>query len=448
MTVKSSKDQRYITKFQQSYSDKHTDEIWIYSMSDDDEFSITGENSSDIQIRLLGGYGKDRYFSMDASNKKIFAYDLAEETSESAGIRLTETSNKEIVSLNRGDFMHDFSWIRPSIGFNSDDGIFLGAKKSWNMFGFKSNSIHSISGSFAIQRRSATFDYEGRFQNELSNYDKTIQLSYLGPRYELNYFGFGNGIPIEQERPDEYYFVRQSRIKLDLGLEKNIMDISQLTYKLSFSKYNIQSIEGRFIDEESDLPAEILNRQFYTGLNLSYRINNYDSSLKPENGFGFEFSLNGQKHLNGNMDYIITSVMATMSNTIGKKRRFVISSHLGFEGLWGDSFFYQAPRIGGANSLRGLRRDRYYGNLAFYNSNDLYIYIGRRGADRKSRNTWGLSFSFDHGRVWSDTDTTDEWHINYGTGIFFSPLDAAVISGSIFFSKNERRLRIGAGWPL
>lgn len=442
-------DDKYFTKFSKSFSDQYTNEIWIYTYSDDDKIIVKGEPKSSIKLRLIGGYDDDTYDIANPVKRKCVIYDLNDDNNIPASVKKKVTEDKEVINLNRTDFMLDYSWFIPSFAFNTDDGLYLGGNYQHHTYGFKTHWTHDFSLAYAGKRSSTLFEYKTIRNSKLTSVDQLFRAAYYGPRYELNYFGTGNGTPINTEVDDEFYFVRNKKSEIEFGLIQNFNDLSNFGASIEFSRVKVENIDNRFIALESDVNPDIYDSQFFAGLRLGYGFENYDSSLKPHNGIKFDVSLIGRKHLNSaSNDNLVFDTRIQMYKSIGQNQRFIYGTRIGFRHVIGGSYFYQRGHIGGDQGLRGFRRDRFYGTTTFFHNNNLNFHIAQRREGSTAKHSYGLSLYFDHGRVWSDSDITQTWHINYGGGLFFSPLDVFVISGGIFISEEEPQYRIGVGWLL
>jgi len=81
--------------------------------------------------------------------------------------------------------------------------------------------------------------------------------------------------------------------------------------------------------------------------------------------------------------------------------------------------FYEHAIIGGPESLRGYKRERYWGKSAFYNNNELR-YITSLHTHLVNAKA-GLLLFFDDGRVWLPHEASNTLHTAYGAGIMFAP---------------------------
>lgn len=113
--------------------------------------------------------------------------------------------------------------------------------------------------------------------------------------------------------------------------------------------------------------------------------------------------------------------------------KFSIASNNGITSVSGTPEFYQYASVGGGQNLRGYRRDRFWGQTAFFNSNELrwitnfktYLMNGRIG----------LIGFVDDGRVWMAEEKSDKWHIGYGGGFLLAPFN--LFSGSVTYGMSE-----------
>jgi hemolysin activation/secretion protein len=123
--------------------------------------------------------------------------------------------------------------------------------------------------------------------------------------------------------------------------------------------------------------------------------------------------------------------------------KFSLSVRTGLSTVAGDPEFYQYVAVGGSQTLRGHRRDRFWGNTAFYNNNDLryitpfksYLMNGKAG----------LSVFWDNGRVWYEGEKSEVWHFGYGAGVLLAPFNKLTVSVMYGISTDNKmwHLRVG-----
>jgi outer membrane protein assembly factor BamA len=80
---------------------------------------------------------------------------------------------------------------------------------------------------------------------------------------------------------------------------------------------------------------------------------------------------------------------------------------------------YEHAIIGGPETLRGYRMDRFWGKTAFYNNNELRFITNLRIYLLNAKA--GLLAFFDDGRVWIPGEHSNDLHTSYGAGILLAP---------------------------
>jgi hemolysin activation/secretion protein len=117
--------------------------------------------------------------------------------------------------------------------------------------------------------------------------------------------------------------------------------------------------------------------------------------------------------------------------------KFSISSRSGVATVSGKPEFYQYASVGGSQTLRGYRRDRFWGRTAFYNSNELRWITDFRA--KLMTGKFGIVGFIDNGRVWMPNEDSDVWHFGYGGGIMLAPFNR--LSASITYGiSNENKI--------
>ncbi len=108
-----------------------------------------------------------------------------------------------------------------------------------------------------------------------------------------------------------------------------------------------------------------------------------------------------------------------------------------FQHIFGDQFpFFYGANLGGRDMLQGYYFDRFYGKTSIAQSIDI------RGRLVSTYNkalpfTFGIFAAFDHGRVWSEADTSDDWHYSYGGGIWIAPVDLIALNFGLQIPKEN-----------
>ena len=106
----------------------------------------------------------------------------------------------------------------------------------------------------------------------------------------------------------------------------------------------------------------------------------------------------------------------------------------------GDIPFYKLVYLGQNNNLRGFFQNRFTGeSSAFINTELRYELTEFQTPIFPLK--FGLTAFYDRGRVYSDEDTSNDWHYGYGAGFYLVPLKEEIsLNISVAFSDEESGL--------
>ena len=120
---------------------------------------------------------------------------------------------------------------------------------------------------------------------------------------------------------------------------------------------------------------------------------------------------------------------------------------VGGKRVWGTYPFHEAAFLGGGDSLRGLRTQRYAGDGALWATAELCFSLFK--AFLLVPGELGVFALTDVGRVYLEGETSDRWHHGSGAGLYFaSPQGRSSVS--LAFARSEGRtgiyVRTGVGF--
>ena len=126
----------------------------------------------------------------------------------------------------------------------------------------------------------------------------------------------------------------------------------------------------------------------------------------------------------------------------------VLATKIGAEMNIGDTYeFYHAATLGGNNSLRGFRNERFNGKTAFYQSTDLRVGIAELTTSFIPLRL-GVSAGFDYGRVWVPNEDSEQWHNSYGGSVFLNGFKALTANLGYYRSTESDRVLFTLGWKF
>ena len=344
--------------------------------------------------------------------------------------------------------MLPYNYFLPSLEFNDNEGLFVGGVMNWFHPGYKSMAQHTFNFSHATKSKSYQFGYEFMLNSKLNNSSYFADLDFFGPKYVFNYFGIGNNTLFDKEKGEEYYFTTERRWRIRTGWIKEINSITNLTTSLAFDRRKIID-EDTFIDNEKVINPSDLENQNYLGADIKYSLQNFDSSLRPANGLGLEFSMRYRYNINDtNFSHLAFLMDYQVYQDISRNESFIYCLNIQGQHNIGKTRFYDSATIGGNKGVRGLVNNRFSGQSALAINNNLHIKLFDRIARNALPSALGVTLAYDLGRVWSPNDNSSTLHTSYGFGIWISPLETINISLGSFHAQKDSQIRFKIGWLI
>ncbi|MFY0630327.1 MAG: metallophosphoesterase [Flavobacteriaceae bacterium] len=438
---------------QKTYNRKHTKEIWIYGLDDDDQFVVSGQGSNLIKVRIIGGQNKDTY---DIRNgKKVIIYDYKSKKSEfitnKGKKHLTDDYETNVYDYKK--LKNNDSQFLPSIGSNPDDGLKIGFASTYASYGFNRNPFtykQTIDGAYYLATQGFELNYNGEFANVIGKANLGINASFTSPNYANNFFGFGNqsvNLDPDNDLIDrDYNRVKMSQLRFGASLLWKGELGSLLKLSATYETIEVENTAGRFVNITTELPSTIFNNQSFLGGELSYHFKNTDNEAFPTLGMETNIQLGYKSNLDESKGYGYLKPSLSFDYKITSNGRLVFATKFGGQVNFGDDFeFYQGATLGAANGLRGYRFQRFIGKSSFYQSSDIRISL-KEVKTGLIPLTIGLYGGFDYGKVWAPNLPTGDWNTSIGGGLFFNASGMLSASIAAFNSDDGIRIAFGVGF--
>lgn len=448
--------------YERRFDPQVTKELRIFGFDGEDKFVVNGENDK-IKVRLIGGGGED-LFENTAKQSGTMIYDRADGNNKVTGRFSNRMSNDSMVnSFDRLGYKYPYQSVFATVGYNPDDGIFLGPTFKFVRHGFRKTphkSLHQFKASYAFSTKAFNINYHNEFISALGDRtDILTDFDYRGPNGTTNFFGYGMNTVYDKTKTGRF---RYYRIRYDLGdvslqLRQRLSKAFMVSFGGSFQFYNMDSTDKlnkvRNVVQNTVLsgldPARVFNKQSYIGGRLSIIIDTRDHPVLPEKGVNWVSTVRLLKGLGDNSYDKVTQLNSDFTfffNLLPDRLTFV--NRTGFGTTLGDGFeFFQAQYLGSDDNLRGFRRQRFAGKTKFYNQAEMRL----RLANFKTYlfpAAFGIMAFVDAGRVWVENDPTEKFVAGYGGGIWFSPLRRLLVSVSYGVSKEDKIPQVMLGWQF
>lgn len=439
-------------EFSRTYYGHETNQIWIYGLDDDDVFKVTGKAKSSIKVRLIGGQNNDTYAIENGKKVVIYDYKSKKNTLENAGKATVHF--RDDYDLNEYHYKKTAKYSAfmafPSIGYNPDDGVKLGASLVYQYQGFKSDpftSKHSFKGNYYFATEGFELFYNGIFTKLIGNWNLELDARYTTPNFSINYFGYGN----ETQNFDDAMGMDFNRVKIQTfkvvpSFKKKGSFGSELSILPSFENIEVEDITNRFINISPEINPSVFEYKQFAGLGLKYAFENYDSKANPSLGITFSFLTEWKTNLQ-NFDRNFTYLESHLgfSHKLTRNKKLVLATLVKGKKIFNSNFeFYQGATLGGDYDLRGYRNQRFLGDASFFQSTDLRWNIGQIKSIVPMR--YGILGGYDYGRIWLDGESSKRWHQSVGGGIWLSTLDMATARLTFFNSEDGNRIAFGLGF--
>jgi len=437
-----------------------TKEIRLYGLNDDDKFEIDSSVHSRIKLRIVGGKGNDT-FDIKGSVKN-FLYDLTPDVEKNYIIHTRRTRNlfSSEPPVNYYSILgYNYPinrFPRLNLGYNIEDGLFIGPGFFRRTFGFRNKPFateQKLATLYAVGKGAYQVKYNAEVNHFYRNNDFLFSWTYVNPTLN-NFFGLGNKSKIDPLKNLIFYRTRYDYMESELLIRQRFFErLHIMLGPTVFHYWNKQTDNiGKILERPSLFGLDsvsVYSKKTYVGGKLAIYFNNLNNELYPTRGVQWNNEFVSQAGVTKNTNNFtkLTSDMNIYAS-LAEASNFIAVVRFGAGHIFSKNFqYFQALNLGANNFLRGFRKTRFYGSSMAYNSIELRIKI----AEVKSAlfpGTLGIVGFNDVGRVWLKTETSHKWHDAYGGGVYFIPFKLVMISATVAVSDEEKLLNFSVGTKL
>ncbi|MEO7961295.1 MAG: BamA/TamA family outer membrane protein, partial [Ginsengibacter sp.] len=422
------------------FKSKETKEVRLFGLDGKDIYTIQGDATAKIKLRIVGGEEKDSVLARN-TNLKTYIYDNDENYIERGNkTRLKLKNDTAIHSYVFRSFLYDKKGISPIFFYSDEDRFYVGLGYAWEHhkwrklpYAFK----QSIGVNYSISQRAFSVGYKGLFPEAIGKLDLSLIANYDFVRW-TNFYGLGNETLLTSDDKD-YNRMRTTTALGKIGLHKKLANHA-FSLDGFFESVQILDDDERYVNKiVSPLDASVFDRNNFAGAMLGYRFAYLNDKAVPTSGISFK----GYASYTRNVERASQSFWKYSGDLqlyIPLISKFSLAISSGASTVTGNPLFYQYPSIGGGMDLRGFQRQRFYGKSAFYNSNELrfitnlksYLLNGKIGF---------LAF-VDDGRVWIPQEKSNTWHVGYGGGLLLAPFNKVLFDVTYGMSDEDKVIQL------
>ncbi len=301
--------------YSRTFHRKETTEIILYGLDGKDQYNIKGKSKKSILVRIVGGEEND--IIVDGSSvsglRKMTKYYDDHDNNVILGEKELKTDlrkEKYALQYDRKDFVYDTYMPLPSVGFNPDDGVYLGGAVQWTSFGFDKNPYkakQSVLANYAFETGAFNLRYMGRFTELIKPFDLDI-LARANFPFVFDYNGAGN----ETEELD----MLENTVRLNQIEFSPYLSLSNRSGS-STIRFGAHAKDYRFDDEFNDdgIAAALEEiEDTFLGIGLLYTYENVDNAIAPHRGIRFYAGLSRMNGLDDSKDDIkFTKIRSAVS---------------------------------------------------------------------------------------------------------------------------------------
>jgi hypothetical protein len=419
--------------FRRLYDPDVTREVRVFLKGGDDRVVSEGSGSPGVKVRVVGGGGND--FLDDSAGGHTRFYDSSgqNEVVKGAGTKQSArpyTPPKDASGDPQRDWGSDHG-VLPWVRVGADYGVILGLQFTKTDYGFRKHpyagrhSVH-VDYSTELETGGIRYDYESLRTDNRSRFQVAARISALDV---IHFYGFGNETSAAGD--DHFYDVRQTQYAFAPAYRLDLSAIDVLVGPV------VQYADTRL----SDTTLVAQERPYgslgfgQAGFRMALGLDRRNRKGAPSSGFLVAAE--------GSVYPPVWSVTDVFGEVHGFAAAYlgaplplapVLALRAGGARVWGVYPFHEAATIGGPDSVRGLRQQRYSGDASLYGNAELRLRLfGREGSLPVAFGVFGLG---DAGRVFLADETSDRWHTGVGGGLWMFAVNPAY-TATVSFARSE-----------
>lgn len=433
--------------YSRTFIKSETKEIRLYGIGGNDRFVVEAQQPLAVKVRLIGSKDNNDYKVNKAAGKQVYIYDDKNADIKNAkGVHSNLSADKNITKYRYDYFKYNEGGVHPIFFYSNFDRIYAGLAYDVTRYKWRKDPYgakHHIDVKYSFVQKTISSSYTGIFPQKIGNWNLNLFTDLDLVRWR-NFYGLGNMNSINDDR--DYNRVRSKEFMAKVGTSRDWNKHSTFYFNTIFQHYDVIYDTNRIVAKIPDLQyPDLYGAKQYAGAEAGYIYRAVNNKTIPTKGVAFLLSADGLQNLSeGSKQVIHYNTKAEIYQPLSKA--FGIKLSAAASTLSGKPEFYQYNTIGGTNSMRGLQRDRFYGNSTVSSQNEIRYLPDVR--------TWlfngkmGIFGFYDFGRVWLKGQKSDQWHGSYGGGIMIVPFNKIAFSIAYGVSKDDSNLHFDIIKPL
>jgi hypothetical protein len=435
--------------FHRRFHPGETHEVRLYLHGGDDRVTVRGRGGP-IRLRVIGGDGDDFVDDSAGGGTQVSDSSGHNRLVQGPGTRLDTRvyvpppPNPVAPWIPPRDWGHR-TLFAPWLGYGPEVGVFLGGGATIDRYGFRQDpwaSHQLIRAGYATTARAVRVEYEGEFRHP--NRDLVSSLSARASGIDvLRFYGFGN--ETRSDGPDSFFRVKQQQYALFPALTFPVAGQLRLSLGPSVKYADTTLDPNRFITLARPYGVGKFGE---AGASARLRLDTRDVPSAAQHGALFDVT--------GNFYPAVWDVKSAFGEVHGETATYLsaggalqptLALRAGGKRVWGTYPFHEAAFIGGGNSVRGFRAQRFAGDGSLWGNGELRLRLAKIFLVLPGElGVFGLG---DAGRVWLSGESSDRWHTAVGGGVWVSFLNrASTLTLSVARSDERTGVYVHGGFTF
>jgi outer membrane protein assembly factor BamA len=268
-----------------------------------------------------------------------------------------------------------------------------------------------------------------------------LDVGYEGAEL-TRFYGFGN--ETTASRADAFYEARRAAFRARVAVKHAQGDGVALSLGTTLTAVRPETLRGTLVDSVAPYGHEAFD---LLSLDGTLELDRVDDAVMPRGGS--RLVLSGRwvpALLDTRESFLQVDARASAYLSAEVFARPTLALRAGAQKVWGSAPYFEAPSLGGPESLRGFLSHRFTGDAALFAGAELRAEV----ADFVFLlpGTLGVLGLAETGRVMFGGETSGIWHGAVGGGIWASLVGEYSFSLAVARSPERITLHVGAGMPF
>ncbi|RYY64520.1 MAG: hypothetical protein EOO12_09450 [Chitinophagaceae bacterium] len=425
--------------YSRRFDPHETNEIRLYGLSGADAFDLQGTRS--IKVRVIGSAEPDSV-TVAGGGRRVIVYDNPGDAIVGpARVKLSSDT-----AINRYEYRAFIPNTGHTIKFPSYSnlrGIYFNLGYIYRKYQFRKMPFsweQRLRFNYSFSRGSVGGDYYGIFNQVIGRWNVLLNARY-DQKLKHYFFGIGNETVLVNKARN-YYQLLTEEGAASAGLERPLGKHHRVGFAFGYDNIRVLADTGYSGKVLPLTQSQTLQHQSFGNAALYYGFRDVNDDVVPTKGFSFDALARHTVNTN-KTDRSFQRYEATATAYFPLTNVISLVIHGGGATVEGDPEFYQLATLGGGASLRGYKRQRFYGKTVAFNQNELrflwdlrsWLFNGKAGV---------IGF-FDQGRVWNPGEKSSLWHTGFGGGIMIAPFNRTSITLAYGITPEDQvfNLRLG-----